>query len=187
MRCCDERCTRDSMTVMATKKPKKPYYYAGGKRVVLEPAADLVAVDDARLAEKLPDLLASDAALRSGRPLRGGIRLVQREALGPETLARLQSAGVTQPVFRQAGAIMIALPEIRIEDEIQAKLAEVRRFAASTKQLITNDAEGHLTIQPPSADGGDALSLANVLVEQYKVTSASPRFLRIVPGPVVRA
>lgn len=109
----------------------KPYYYAGGKRVLLEPATDLVAVDDASLAEQLPDLLASDAALRAGKALRGGIRLVEREALAPETFDRLQSAGVTQPVFRQDGAIMIALPEIRIEDDSEAKLAQARQFAAN--------------------------------------------------------
>jgi hypothetical protein len=171
---------------MATRKPKKPYYYAGGKRVELEPAADLVAVDDARLAEQLPDLLASDAALRAGKPLRGGIRLVERDALAPGTLDRLQSAGVTQPVFRQDSAIVIALPEIRIEDDSEAKLAQVRKFAESKVQPIADGAEGRLTLYPLSADGGDALSLANELAEQYKLASASPRFLRIVPGPVVR-
>ena len=50
---------------MAARKRKKLYYYAGGKRVMLEPADDLVAVDEARLAEKLPDLLASEPALAS--------------------------------------------------------------------------------------------------------------------------
>jgi hypothetical protein len=172
---------------MATKKPKKPYYYAGGKRVTLEPAADLVAVDDARLAEKLPDLLASDAALRSGTPLRGGIRLVHRDNLEADTLDRLQSAGVTQPVFRQDGATLVALPEIRIEDDCAATLAEVRKFAVGKVKPITGDAEGRLTLHPLSDDGRDALTLANELVERYKLTSVSPRFLRIVSGPVVRA
>ncbi len=56
---------------MAARKRKNLYYYASGKRVRLEPADDLVAVDEARVAEKLPDLLASEPALRSGIPLRG--------------------------------------------------------------------------------------------------------------------
>lgn len=175
------------MTIMAAKTPKRSYYYAGGKRVALQPAADLVAIDDARLTERLPDLKASDAALRSGQSLRGGIRLVQRDALAPASLARLQGAGVTQPVFRKGGAVMIALPEIRIEDAAAQKLAAVRKFAASKKQSITDDADGRLTIQVRSTDGGDALALANDLVEHLKVASATPRFLRIVPGPVVRA
>ena len=129
---------------MATRKSKKPYYYAGGKRVVLEPAADLVAVDAARLAEKLPEL-ASDAALRAGKPLRDGIRLVQRATLAPETLQRLRTAGVTQPVFRQGGAVMVALPEIRIEDKGAAKLAAARKFAAGKIQANTGAAEGRST------------------------------------------
>ena len=64
--------------------------------------------------EKMSDLLASDAALRSGTPLRGGIRLVERDNLEADTFDRLQNAGVTQPVFRQDGATRVALPEIRI-------------------------------------------------------------------------
>jgi hypothetical protein len=172
---------------MATKKPPKPYYYAGGKRVTLEPAADLVAVDDARLAKKLPDLLESDAALRSGTALRGGLRLIHRDNLRADTLERLQSAGVTQPVFRQGDATLVALPEIRIEDDRAAALAEVRKFAAGKAQPVTDDAEGRLTLCPLSEDARDALTLANELVERYNLTSVSPRFLRIVPGSVVRA
>jgi hypothetical protein len=172
---------------MATKKPNKLYYYAGGKRVTLEPAADLVAVDETRLAEKLPDLLASDAALRSATRLPGGIRLVHRDSLGADTLNRLQSAGVTQPVFRQSGATLVALPEIRVEDDRQATLAEVRKFAAGKVRPMPDDAEGRLTLHPLSEDGRDALTLANELVERYQPASVSPRFVRVVSGPVVRA
>jgi len=171
---------------MATKKPKKLYYYAGGKRVPLEPATDLVAVDDTRLAERLPDLLASDTALRSGTPLRGGIRLIQRDHLAADTLDRLQRAGVTQPVFRQAGATLVAMPEIRIEDD-EAKLAGIREFVADKAQPITGDAEGRLTLHPLSDDGRDAVTLANELVEHYQLNSVSPRFLHVVSGPVVWA
>jgi hypothetical protein len=96
---------------MATKKARDEYYYAGGKRVALKSALDLIGVDDARLAEKLPTLQASDAALRKGTPLRGGIRLVRVDDLEPDTLERLRKAAVTQPVFRQDGAILVALPE----------------------------------------------------------------------------
>src|SRR5436305_15327177 len=90
------------------------YYYAGGKRVPLQHAPDLIAVDEARLAAKLPDLLASDAALSAGRPLRAGIRLVERGALSADTAGRLRDAGVTQPVFRAEGSVLVALPEVRV-------------------------------------------------------------------------
>ena len=70
---------------------------------------------------------------------------------------------------------------------LRAKLAQARKFATSKVEPIPDEAEGRLTLRPLSADGGEALSLANDLVEQIKVTSATPRFLRIVAGPVVRA
>jgi hypothetical protein len=172
---------------MDKRKPNKPYYYADGKRVTLEPAADLVAVDDARLAEKFPDLTSLDSALQSATPLRGGIRVVQRNQLDANTLERLQSAGVTQPVFRQGGATLVALPEIRIEDDCESTLEEVRKFAVDKVRPMTGDDEGRLTLRPLSGDGGDALALANELVERFKPASVSPRFLRIVSGPLARA
>ena len=111
---------------------------------------------------------------------------MQLDDLKPDTLKRLRNAGVTQPVYRQGGAILVALPEIRIEDDSEAKLAEVRKFVVGKVQPITSDAEGRLSLHPLSDDGRDALTLANELVEQYKLTSVSPRFLRVLPGPVVR-
>ena len=178
------RCTTDRVKPWQPEKAQDDhYYYAGGNRVALKPALDLIAVDDARLAEKLPALQASDAALREGTPLRGGIRLVRVENLAPGTLVRLQKATVTQPVFRQDGTILIALPEIRIEDDNQAKLAEVREFAAAKARPVADEIEGRLTLRPQSDDGRDALTLANELVERYKPASVSPRFLRSRPWP----
>ena len=58
-------------------------------------------------------------------PLRGGIRVVQRDQLDANTLERLQSAGVTQPIFRQGEATLVALPEIRIEDALHEIMAPV--------------------------------------------------------------
>src|SRR5260221_5908135 len=168
---------------MASQTPKASYYYAGGKRVALERAADLIAVDDARLAEKLPDLLASNAGLRAGKPLRSGIRLVERGTLSAETVTRLVDAGVTQPVFRHQGSVMVALPEVRVEDGSKANLAKAKKFAAG--KAVADATEGRLTLRPDSADGGDAIDLANALVEQHNVASASPRFIRVVPSPAV--
>jgi hypothetical protein len=172
---------------MPIRKAKDEYYYARGKRVALKPALDLIAVDDLRLAQKLPTLQGSDAAMRKGTPLRGGIRLVRVDDLKPDTLERLQKAAVTHPVFRQESTILVALPEIRIEDESEAKLAEVRQFAAGKARPVADENEGRLTLHFQSEDGRDALVLANELVERYKPASVSPRFLRVVPGPVVRA
>src|SRR5262245_30818249 len=112
------------MMFMGTAKSKKPYYYAGGKRVTLEPAADVVALAEARLAEKLPDLRL-EVVGRSTRLPGGDLRLIPCDALPSDTLARLREAGVTQPVFRKDGANLVALPEVRVEDDDEAKLAEV--------------------------------------------------------------
>jgi hypothetical protein len=172
---------------MTTRKAKDNYYYAGGKRIALQPAVDLVAVDDARLAERLPALRASDAALREGTPLRGGIRLVQVSDLERDTLKHLRKGAVTHPVFRQDGTIVVALPEIRVEDDSDAKLADVREFAAGKARPTGDENEGRLTLRLRSEDGRDALVLANELVERYKPASVSPRFLRVVAGPALRA
>ncbi len=94
---------------------------------------------------------------------------------------------MTQPVFRQDNATLVALPEIRIEDDRAATLAEVRKFAAGKARPSADDTEGRLTLHPLSDDGSDAVTLANELVERYKPTSVSPRFLRVVSSPVVRS
>ena len=130
--------------------------------------------------------MAASNALPSGTRLRGGIRLVRRDALEGDTLDRLQSAGVTQPVFRQEGATVVALPEVRVEDDSEAKLAEVRKIVADKARPITAGPAGPLTLHVLSDDGRDALALANELVERHKLTSVTPRFLRIVSGPAVR-
>lgn len=164
-----------------TPSEKTSYYYAGGKRVPLNRAADLIAVDVARLESQLPDLLASDSGLRAGRPLRDGIRLLERDSLSPATITRLQDAGVTQPVFRAQGSIVVALPEVRVEDGSATKLAKAR--AAAEGKAKADADEGRLTLRPSSDNGADAIALANELVEQLDVASATPRFIRVVPRP----
>src|SRR5262245_2120165 len=116
MRHCDVHCMADTIPFMRSGKPKKPYYYASGKRVTLEPAADVVALNEPLLAEKFPDFHVEKAAQGTG-PLAGGkIRLVSSDAFDKDTLSRMKNAGVAQTVYRQEGAILVILPEIRVED-----------------------------------------------------------------------
>ncbi len=123
-------------------------------------------------------------AVQSTDALSGRIRLVPRGKLNSDLSARLEESGATQPVFKQGETTLVALPEVRIEDDRASVRDEIRKFAAD--QVIPSDAtesEGRLTLHPRSNSGRDALILANKIVERFHPTSVSPRFLRITPGP----
>jgi hypothetical protein len=112
----------------------------------------------------------------------GDIRLIPRDAFTSETLSCLKRAGVAQTVFQHDGAKLVVLPEIRVEDDSDTKLAEVRKYAESRHIQIADEREGRLTLKLGPADPSEAISLAAQLVEDYKVF-ATPRFLRLVPRP----
>ena len=169
---------------MAKAKYHKPYYYAGGKRVTLERAGDVVALNGPLLAEKFPDLSAEGAMKQSTRLSGSEIRLVPRSELTDDTLSRLTSAGITQTVYRQDGATLVSLPEIRVENDADPKLADVRRFAAKMHIHVTDLGEGRLTLNLDPAESGEAVKLAAQLFEEFDV-SATPRFLRLMPRPTL--
>src|SRR5437899_839652 len=111
--------------------PRKPkhYYYAGGERVPLAPAADALAVDAKRLAAA--DLSAAarqEIDTHAGPKLADGIRLVPGSALSPAARAALESAGAVQPVFESAGATLVALPEVRVEESRPAKKRQLAKW-----------------------------------------------------------
>jgi hypothetical protein len=172
---------------MTARRRPAHYYYAGGKRVALDPESELVAVDESRLAEVEPNSGEMKRAVQSTEALSGRIRLVPRRELNPDLSARLEENGATQPVFRQGDTTLIALPEVRVEDDRASVRDKIRKFAA--EQVIPSDvteSEGRLTLHPRSNSGRDALDLANEIVERFHPTSVSPRFLRITAGPPVR-
>ena len=164
------------------------YYYAGGKKVELIPADDLIAIDEQAL-ESASLSEAVRAALRKAmRPLSGGVGLVDRAELkddGAEVVQALQAASATHPVFRSHGSVVVVLPEVRVEESRGAEQARIAEWLAShaTETVVKSRDEDRLVFQPKSGYGGDALDLANKLTEQVGPEMAQARFLRITPRP----
>jgi hypothetical protein len=167
---------------------RRCYYYAGGERVDLEPADDLFAVGGgtASVAAAIPE-----AASAAGQPLTGGIRLLTREELGDAAAAGAGS-DPEFPVFRSHGAIMVALPEVRVEESRKAHRARLRKWLADHSRDVAvvggnggdrDDGDERWVLRPVSGKGADALALANQLAEQVGPQVAQPRFIRVVPRP----
>jgi len=158
------------------------YYYASGKPVRLTPDGEWVAVDargsDAAGAAGDLAALPSDAS----RPLCGDLVLVRRKALSTRQFDALVRQGAIHPVFRAEGAMLVALPEVRVEDSSPERRRAVHRWlrqhAGDTE--IVEDQGDRIVLRPASGCGQDALALANHLTEQVGPEMAQPRFLRIV-------
>jgi len=163
------------------------YYYAAGKKVELNPADDIVAVDERALAgSSLPESVTT-AIRKSLRPLSSGVGLVHRADLGnqaADVVRALKAAGATHPVFRSHDALIVVLPEVRVEETRsgakQKHLAEWLALHADDTVVKSQD-QDRVVLEPASGYGGDALALANQLAEQVGPEMAQPRFLRVMP------
>jgi hypothetical protein len=164
------------------------YYYADGRKVLLEAADDLLAVDERRLsAADVSDVTRAEVR-KAARPLLSGMSLLQRADLGegaPKVVAELERARALQPVFRAAGAILVALPEVRVEETREAQKRRLDHWLASHagKAEVEAEGDGRFVLTAASGYGGDALRLANTLTEQVNPAMAQPRFLRVTPRP----
>ena len=161
------------------------YYYAGGQRVPIEADETQVAVDQGRAdAAGLRSMLARVAGM-GGPRLPGGVILAPRSSLDENGMDRLRKAGALRPVYRHQGAVMVALPEIRIEvdDEKQRKAVIASIPRAPHPVEISEDTEDRLVLRPKSGSGDDALDVANFVFEQAHPAAASVRFVQFVPKP----
>jgi hypothetical protein len=164
------------------------YYYAGGEKVELTRADDLVAVDERALANAgLPEAIGA-AVHKVMRSLSAGVGLVDCAKLGgdvAEVVRALQAAKVTFPVFRSHGAVIVALPEVRVEETRGPKQKRLADWLASHTDdaVVKSRREDQLVLEPASGYGGDALALANRLTEQVGPEMAQVRFLRVTPRP----
>lgn len=142
------------------------YYYAGGEKVELTPDPELVAVHE------------SDAPAGAGRALTDGLRLVAKSVLG-------KLKGPTYPVFKADGALVVALPEVRVEEGragIRAKLHKWLEKHGARVEVTSRD-DDRVVLKPASGTGEDALALANDLAEKVGPEMAQTRFIRVVPQP----
>ena len=67
------------------------------------------------------------------------------------------------PVYRAEGALVVVLPEVRVEGEDEARLAELVNAVAGAH--VAEHAQGRVVAVPDSGRGEDALAIANELAE----------------------
>ena len=159
------------------------YYYAGGRKIALENDDEHVAVDQ-QAAEKagLTSSLPTQSPQRSG-----GVVLASRSALDPDILARLRSAGALHPVYKRDRAVVVALPEVRVEFDNEAQRSAVMAFLKGepAEHTIAEHTDYGVVVRPTSGSGDDALRMANDIYERAHPASASVRFVQFVPKPSV--
>jgi hypothetical protein len=163
----------------------KHYYYAGGRKIELEADDKHVAVDRA---------VADAAGLTSGAiggaasDLRSGVVLSEKSSLGDKVLDALDSAGALRPVFRRDEAVLVALPEVRVEYDDPTQRKAVKTLLASDFQdvSISEETDDRLILKPASGDARDALKLANDIFEHAHPAASSVRFVQFMPKPGVK-
>lgn len=162
------------------------YYYAGGRRVEIEPDDRYVAVD-----EKVAD--AAGVRVSAGdtpvHRLPGGVIVSPRSELSQAGLEQLSQAGALRPVFRRDRSMVVPLPEIRVEFDNATQRAAVRAAipgAPFEAQVSDENADG-LVLRPASGRSDDALALANYIYEEAHPAAASVRFVQFVPKPDVKS
>lgn len=159
------------------------YYYADGRKVAIERDLDQVAVDE-QAAERAGVGGEVRTATADGRRQARGVLLASRTALGQKTIAILEKAGALQPVYKQALAVMVALPEIRVEfespDQRQAVI-DLLSDASRAGHTVMEESSDRMTLRPASGSGEDALALANEIYERAHPAAASVRFVQFVP------
>jgi hypothetical protein len=161
-----------------------PYYWAGGRRVVLEDdsriAVDIAGAERARLWN---GELATAAA--SGAPVSSGVVLVPGGDLSPALREELDSSGAGHPVYRSAGQTVVVLPEVRVETSPDTTVADMRSAVAGWDTAVDQSGSGRFVLTPASHRGADALALANHVTESIGPAAAQARFLRITPDPTL--
>ena len=158
------------------------YYYASGHRIELEDDDEHVAVDK-KIAERAgldaTAIVDASAAPRAG----GGVLIARRSALGKETLATLQKAGALQPIYKRDRAVVVAMPEVRVEFDNPAQRKSVIDLLATIESphTIEEDSSNRMVIRPATGNGNDALKIANDIYERARPAAASVRFVQFVP------
>jgi hypothetical protein len=160
------------------------YYYASGRPVELKLDRDWVAADRKRLADAGVAAETLDALGKDARSLRGDLFLARRKSVPPKQLQELEQAGAVEPVFQAQGAMIVVLPEVRVEDPSQERRAAVQAWLRKNGQAEVVSAEDdRIVLRPTSGRALDALDIANQLAEQVGPALAQARFLRVTARP----
>lgn len=159
-----------------------PHYWAGGERHALEPAADWLAIDT-RAADEA-GLGREVAALPVGSTLPSGMIFVERADCDDDLCTRLSAAGAAREAYRSGRALVVLMPEVRLEIDEGRDGDALRAVEASgVPAEITDEGSGRMTLRPRSGKGEDALDLANYLHKHLRPAASSVRMLQVVPKP----
>ena len=158
------------------------YYYAGGRRVELEADEELVAVDQ-KLAEAAGVTPRVDTT--STRKLPGGVIVAPRSDIDDKALATLRKAGALRPVYRHDRALLVALPEVRVEfDNAKQRKAVLDAISTAPYDVdVSEESDDRIVLRPRSGLSDDALAVANHVYERAPPAASSVRFLQFVPRP----
>lgn len=168
-------------------KPAEFYYYADGKRIVLALSDDVVAIrqdcitQPGRLSAQRRKTLQPQL-----RPLLRGWSLTESQNLTPAERTELQADGSLQPVFESAGAQLVALPEVRVEETRPQHQSALKLWLEQQDDLeVESGTElAEITVvRPRSGRGEDAVRLASRVFQEVHPEAATPRFLRVVRRP----
>lgn len=160
------------------------YYYASGERVPIEPDEAQVAVDVGRAGKSAMREIAKQAGSQATRGLSDRVVIIERSTLGTKRMAALEAAGAVQSVYRHEQAMLVPLPEVRVElDPGQRKKVLAALKKSPLPLQVTADGEERIVLRPDSGSGDDAISIANYLYEAAHPASASVNFLRFVARP----
>ena len=104
----------------------------------------------------------------------------------PESLlGMLRAAHAVQPVYRCADAVLVALPEVRVEESRPDRLRLLHAWldARGSSIEVSEPESGRITLRPASGDAEEALAIANALQEEITPELAEARFIRSVESP----
>ena len=168
----------------------KAYYYAGGTRIELQPDDEHVAVDRSRVPASLVDMLSADAsasATAHGDIVVAPVKLIN-QALDAREVAALRREGALGPVYRRDLAMLVPLPEVRVEVDDDRQRDAVKRYVAAGAGdwIIAEESSDRLVLKPRSGRPLDALNIANEIYEKAHPAASSVRFLQFVPRPSVK-
>ncbi|WP_326535893.1 hypothetical protein [Pseudorhodoferax sp.] len=159
------------------------YYYAGGAKVEIEQDDEHIGVDRKAVPAELLGRLS--AAFEGAPQQPGGMAIAPKAAIGQRNMALLKKAGALHPVFRRHGAMLVPLPEIRVEFDGKAQRKSVDKVLAQADQrmLVTEASDERMVLAPASGSATDALQMANDIYERAHPAAAAVRFLQFVPRP----
>ena len=166
---------------------QEAYFYAGGERVLLDPAKDFYAVDLNRLGAGTKLRHTVEGLLNSiGASMRRGVAVVPRSDIPPDVANDLSSHGAFQPVYEDQTSLLVVLPEVRIEEARPGVQKKIHNWLIEQKRGINVRTRQERTeVQPKSGSGGDALRLANEIQEQLAPELVQARMLRIRIKPKI--